>query len=116
MLNMRGKNALCVGGTSGIGRAVAIRLAELQANVTVVGRNAEAGNEIVNELSKVNPTGVHSFIAVDASSMKSIKNGCENFLSANKDKPLHYLIMSQGKSNIKTSQLFQISEYLVMYV
>ena len=36
-----GKNALVVGGSSGIGRATAQRLADLGARVTVVGRNPE---------------------------------------------------------------------------
>jgi NAD(P)-dependent dehydrogenase (short-subunit alcohol dehydrogenase family) len=99
MLNLRGKNAMCVGATSGIGRAVAVRLAELQANVTVVGRNPSAGPEILSELTKANPSGTHSYVTVDASSMKSIKNGCDAFIKSNQDRPLHYLVMSQGTTS-----------------
>lgn len=104
MLNLKGKNAICVGATSGIGRAVAIRLAELQANVTIVGRNAQVGSEVLHELTKANPTGEHSFVTVDASSMKSIAKGCDAYLSANKDKPLHYCVLTQGEQPILHSQ------------
>jgi NAD(P)-dependent dehydrogenase (short-subunit alcohol dehydrogenase family) len=43
--------ALITGGTSGIGRAVADKLAELGIHVLVVGRNAERGEKTVAEIS-----------------------------------------------------------------
>jgi NAD(P)-dependent dehydrogenase (short-subunit alcohol dehydrogenase family) len=42
--------ALITGGTSGIGRATAIRLAQLVIHVLVVGRNAERGRKTVDEI------------------------------------------------------------------
>jgi 3-oxoacyl-[acyl-carrier protein] reductase len=100
MSNLQGRNAFCVGATNGIGRAVAIRLAELGANVTIVGRNSAAEPELISELKKVNPAGNHSFVTIDASSMKSIRRGCQSYLDANKQMPLHYLVMSQGKHGV----------------
>ena len=42
--------ALITGGTSGIGRATAKKLAQLGIHVLVVGRNAERGKKTVHEI------------------------------------------------------------------
>jgi NAD(P)-dependent dehydrogenase (short-subunit alcohol dehydrogenase family) len=42
--------ALITGGTSGIGRATANKLAQLGIHVLVVGRNAERGKKTVDEI------------------------------------------------------------------
>jgi NAD(P)-dependent dehydrogenase (short-subunit alcohol dehydrogenase family) len=42
--------ALIIGGTSGIGRATAKKLAQLGIHVVVVGRNAERGKKTVEEM------------------------------------------------------------------
>ena len=41
LLNLAGKRAVVVGGTSGIGHGVALRLAKADASVTIVGRSAK---------------------------------------------------------------------------
>lgn len=97
---LKGKYAICIGATSGIGRGIAIKLAQMEANVTVVGRNAALGEEVLQELYKANPTGDHSSITADASSMKSIVKGCDEYLSKNVGKPLHYCIQSQGMATM----------------
>jgi len=89
-----------VGATSGIGKGVAIKLAQMEANVTVVGRNPALGEEILAELVKANPKGDHSIVLVDASSMKSIVKGCDEYLTKNEGKPLHYLVQSQGMASM----------------
>ncbi len=99
-MNLRGKYAVCVGATSGIGRGIALKLAQMQANVTVVGRNSVVGEELLAELFKLNPSGDHGFITTDASSMKSIVKGCDEYLSKNKGKPLHFLVQSQGMATL----------------
>jgi len=55
--------ALITGGTSGIGRATANKLAQLGMHVVVVGRNAERGNKTVNEIRAQG--GKADFIASD---------------------------------------------------
>src|SRR5437763_10823572 len=45
--------ALVTGGTSGIGRAAANKLAQLGIHVLVVGRNAERGKKAVDEIRTV---------------------------------------------------------------
>lgn len=39
-----------MGGTAGIGRAFAIRLAQANVSVNVLGRNEQAGKKIVDEM------------------------------------------------------------------
>jgi len=95
-MSLRGKYVVCVGATSGIGKGVAIKLAQMEANVTVVGRNPALGEEVLSELVNANPKGDHRIVLVDASSMKSIVKGCDEYLTKNEGKPLHYLVQSQG--------------------
>lgn len=51
-MNIAGKSAVVIGGTSGIGQAIAIRLAEAGVSVTVVGRNPTRGNQTVAEMTQ----------------------------------------------------------------
>ena len=49
-MTITASTALITGGTSGIGRAAANKLARLGIHVLVVGRNAERGNKTVAEI------------------------------------------------------------------
>src|ERR1700751_6312576 len=55
--------ALITGGTSGIGRAAANKLAQLGIHVLVVGRNAERGEKTVDEIRAAG--GKADFISAD---------------------------------------------------
>lgn len=48
--NLEGRVALVTGGTSGVGKATAFKLAESGADVVISGRNHEAGMKIVSEI------------------------------------------------------------------
>ena len=52
MGRLDGKTALVTGGTSGIGRATALLLAQEGARVTVTGRNEERGSGVVGEIAR----------------------------------------------------------------
>ncbi|WP_109299850.1 SDR family oxidoreductase [Aquimarina sp. AU474] len=63
-LNLTHKNALVCGSTQGIGKASAIQLATLGANVTLVARNEEKLNDVLSEL----PTDQgqsHTYVVAD---------------------------------------------------
>ena len=91
---MATKQALCVGGTSGIGRALAIKFASQKFNVSIMGRSEEAGKEIIEEMKKLNPEGKFEMIKVDASLMKDIEKVCDEY-KQNHDR-LDYCVLSQG--------------------
>ena len=88
------KFALCVGGTSGIGRAVALNLAKNNVNVVVVGRNEESGNSVLEGLKLANPKGEHSFLQCDAFLMKNIRKVCGTL--NDKLPMINYCIFTQG--------------------
>src|SRR3984885_13228945 len=61
--SLDGQRALVTGATSGIGRAVAFKLAQEGAEVIVHGRDAARGAETVNEI--IEAGGTASFVAAD---------------------------------------------------
>jgi NAD(P)-dependent dehydrogenase (short-subunit alcohol dehydrogenase family) len=63
--------ALITGGTSGIGRAVANKLAELGVHVVVVGRNIERGEKTIAEIRAGG--GQADFIASDLQDASSAR-------------------------------------------
>lgn len=65
-----GKTMLVTGGTSGIGRAACLRAGAEGANVVVVGRNAQRGQAVVDEI--VQGGGKAVFMAADMTSEASI--------------------------------------------
>lgn len=57
--------SLVTGGTEGIGRAVALRLAELGDTVFITGRNAARGTEVLEQLRALAPRREHTFLPAD---------------------------------------------------
>ena len=73
MSRLEGKTCLVTGGTSGIGKEIAIGLASLGARVHIVGRNESKCKQTVEEIGqKVSSAAVSSFLA-DLSSQAEIR-------------------------------------------
>ena len=66
---MNEPTSLVTGGTGGIGRAVAVRLAADGHKVLIAGRSRERGAHVVQALTALNPAQPHTHLAADLSLM-----------------------------------------------
>lgn len=89
-LDLTGKRAVVCGSTQGIGKASAIELALLGANITLIARDEEKLKAVVKEL---NPTGQHNYLVADFSSPETLKQKINEFAAKN---PIHILINNTG--------------------
>lgn len=64
-----GRRALVVGGTRGIGRAIALTIADLGSRVAIVGRPSAAASRTLSELATAHTTSEHNFHAADLSTV-----------------------------------------------
>lgn len=78
-LDLKNKRAIVCGSTQGIGKAVAMELALLGANVTLIARNEQALKQTKSELSN-NGSQLHSYICADFSEPKKLKELVEQFI------------------------------------
>jgi len=91
-LDLSGKNALVCGGSKGIGKAIAIELAHLGANVTIVARHPDTLSDTVNELPLVKGQD-HDFLVADFTEQKDLRKKIAGLTSI---KPIHILINNTG--------------------
>lgn len=91
-LSLSGKNALVGGGSAGIGRAVAIELASLGANVTLIART-ESSLQAALVLLDTSQGQRHSYIAADLSDSKNLLEKVHALLAST---PVHILVNNTG--------------------
>lgn len=70
--NLTNKTILVTGANSGIGKAAAVQLAQLGANVIMACRNLERGQQALAEVRKASGANTVELMQVDMSSQKSI--------------------------------------------
>ena len=75
-LDLKNKNAIVCGCTQGIGKATAIELANIGANITLIARN-ESKLKDVMKLLDTTQGQKHSFLVVDFSESNSLKEKIE---------------------------------------
>jgi 3-oxoacyl-[acyl-carrier protein] reductase len=92
-LDLTGKTALVCGSTQGIGRASAIELAALGANVILAARNEVTLKETLQSLD-TSKGQKHDFLAVDFQMPNKVKEKVDNFIATNG--PVHILINNTG--------------------
>lgn len=93
-LNLNNKNALVCGSTQGIGKASAIALAELGANITLLARNAEKLEKVIKELPN-NGNQTHHFLVADFQHPTELSEIVYDYLDKKID-TIHILINNTG--------------------
>jgi 3-oxoacyl-[acyl-carrier protein] reductase len=91
-LDLSSKNALVCGSSRGIGKAAAIELASLGANVTLVSRSAQLMEKVLLELPNLG-NQVHDSIVMDLSDHQDVENKMNSLLEK---KQIHILINNTG--------------------
>jgi len=91
-LNLGGKNALVCGGSKGIGKAAAIELAAMGANVTILSRDTEALNQTLGELSR-QPGQDHDYLVLDLMKTEEIASRIHLLTEV---KTIHILLNNTG--------------------
>src|SRR5829696_2082300 len=79
---MGGKTALITGGTSGIGKATAVALAAMGADVVVVGRNRERGEAAIKEIKSQSHSESVQLMLADLSVQDEVRGLAEAFLES----------------------------------
>ncbi|QNS42246.1 3-ketoacyl-ACP reductase [Chryseobacterium manosquense] len=74
-MNLKGKNAIITGGGRGLGKAVAIALANEGANIGITGRNEENLKNTIEEIKKLGVTAAYSVFSIDDE--KAVKTGID---------------------------------------
>ncbi len=93
-LNLFGKYALVCGSSKGIGKASAIQLAALGANVTLVSRSPEKMSKVISEMQMDIGKGQdHDFLVADFSDSEDLKKKVHGLIS---NRPYHILVNNTG--------------------
>ena len=93
---IKNKNVLITGATSGIGEATAIDLAKKGANIFFIARNNLKAQNLSDKIEFISGKRPKFFIA-DLASLKNIKESALEFISL--DIPLHVLLNNAGLIN-----------------
>jgi len=91
-IDLRNKNALVCGSTQGIGKASAVAIALLGANVTLIARNEEALKKTLTELDS-SKGQKHNYIVADYSKPDELKKKVEAYTAKN---IVHILLNNTG--------------------
>lgn len=92
-LDLAGRYALVCGASQGIGRACAIELATLGANVTVLARRVEALQQVVAALPRMHDTQTHAFVVADSGDTEALRAMAEKLVATH---PVHILVNNSG--------------------
>ena len=111
-LDLTGKHALVCGGSQGIGRAAAIELAHLGANVTLLARSREALEAALATLPKIHAAQSHASIAVDMSDHAALRAKVEAAVIGN---PVQILINNTGGPPGGQAQSAKVEEFLAAF-
>lgn len=92
-LNLAGRHALVCGASDGIGRAAAIELALLGADVTVLARRADRLADVAAALPRVFEGQQHGFLVADVSQHAALDDAAHTLVGS---RPVHILVNNTG--------------------
>jgi hypothetical protein len=92
--HLRGKVVLVTGAAGGIGFEAARAMAEVGATVYVTARSAQQAEDAAQRIRAQLPSATVKSLAIDLSSLASIKQGADAFLATGD--PLHVLLNNAG--------------------
>jgi NAD(P)-dependent dehydrogenase (short-subunit alcohol dehydrogenase family) len=102
-VSLLGKTAIVTGGTSGLGHAVASRLAAAGASVTIVGRDALRAETVLAEMrtysASFHPTPTHAFVQCDTFLLVNVRACVAKLLTTHPT--LDHLVLSHGMATIQ---------------
>lgn len=91
-LNLKNKTAVVCGSTQGIGKAVALELAAMGANIILVARSKDKLETVLHELNQINKAN-HSYVCVDFSDPSDLEKKMKEL---GKNNTVHILINNTG--------------------
>jgi len=92
-IRLEGKRALVCGSSQGIGKAAALELAALGAEVILMARNEGALKKVLKMLDGSKPVQ-HQYLLADFSNPEQVEEQINGFID--KDNPIHILINNTG--------------------
>lgn len=104
---LRGKNALITGATSGVGKAVAFRLAQEGCNIFMVSRREKILEELKEEISSLNVNA--EYAAGDVTNEEFAGKAVSHAYAIFKD--LNIFVLSAGSSLLKPFRWTSISDF-----
>jgi 3-oxoacyl-[acyl-carrier protein] reductase len=108
-LDLTGKTAMVCGSTQGIGKASAIELSSLGANVILVARNEESLKATLKDLD-ISLGQKHNFLVADFQQSNLLKEKLEGFII--KNGPVHILVNNTGGPAGGLIQNAKVEEFL----
>lgn len=94
-INLQEKTAFVGGSTQGIGKAIAVELASLGAEIILIARNEEKLHSVVTALDASQGQN-HQYLVADFSQPELLKQSLEDYLSKQEKPKAHILINNTG--------------------
>ncbi len=111
-LNLENRQALVCGSSQGMGKAIAVQLAKMGANVTLFARNLEKLNQVKTELAN-NGSQEHFAICADFSDPDAVVRAIEEHLTVVPN--FHVLINNTGGPAPGPANTAQSSDFLAAF-
>jgi len=96
-VDMKGRTCLVTGANRGIGRASAVGLAQMGADLILLCRDRKRGEAVRQEIAAIAGVGDVELLVCDLGSQRQIRAVAAKFLSTSR--PLHVLINNAGRGD-----------------